>query len=323
MATSHLVIEGLTCRYGERVAVDNLSFSVARGEVFGLLGPNGAGKSTVFHALSGLIRPDAGRMSLGGALFTPDRPAGRRRLGVVFQDPSLDEQLTGRENLLLLAALYGLGHYEARERAAEALELVGLTDRQHEPVRRYSGGMKRRLELGRVLLHRPELLIMDEPSRGLDTPSRRRYWEQLLALRRAWGMTILLTTHDPEEAEHCGRIAVLHEGRLLCCDTPDALRGQVGGDVLSIEAEETAALGELLRSRFPGVQVVRGGAGDLLLCAQRAHDLIPRLVEALPPGRLRSVSMRRPSLGDVFVKLAGQGLSSSAGPGEPAAEERD
>jgi ABC-2 type transport system ATP-binding protein len=307
MSSGFLRLEGLTRRFGERVAVDGLTLDVGRGEVFGFLGPNGAGKSTTFHLLTGLLAPNAGRVLIEGREAPPTDPRVRRRLGVVFQDPSLDDKLTALENLRLGAALYGLSGKRAESRIAEMLALVELGERAREPVERYSGGMKRRLEIARVLLHEPEILIMDEPSRGIDAPTQRRIWEQLLELRRARRMTILLTTHQPDEAEHCDRLAVLDHGRVIAVDTPDALRHQVGGDVITLEGDAPDALCAEVAARFqlrPQVIDER-----VVIEAPRGHELIPRLVEQLPSGRLRAVGMRRPTLADVFVHLTGRGLN--------------
>jgi ABC-2 type transport system ATP-binding protein len=302
-----LRLEKLTRRFGSRVAVDDLTLDIARGEVFGFLGPNGAGKSTTFHLLTGLLAPDAGRLLLDGKEAPPTEGRTRRRLGVVFQEPSLDDKLTALENLRLGAGLYGLSGKRASERIAALLALVDLGDRAREPVERFSGGMKRRLELARVLLHDPEILIMDEPSRGIDAPTQRRIWEQLLELRRQRGMTILLTTHQPDEAEYCDRLAVLDHGRVIACDTPSSLRDRVGGDVITLEGEAPEALADEVRGKFAlDPRVIDG---KVLIEAPRGHELIPRLVEQLPPGRLRAVGMRRPTLADVFVHLTGRGLS--------------
>jgi ABC-2 type transport system ATP-binding protein len=302
-----LRLDGLTRRFGERTAVDGLTLDVARGEVFGFLGPNGAGKSTTFHLLTGLLAPDAGRVLLEGVVAPPTDGRVRRRLGVVFQEPSLDDKLTARENLRLGAALYGLSGKRAEQRIDELLGLVELGERAKEPVERFSGGMKRRLELARVLLHEPEILIMDEPSRGIDAPTLRRIWEQLLELRRSRRMTILLTTHMPEEAEYCDRIAVLDKGRVIACDSPEVLRQTVGGDVIVLDGSDPDPLCADVNARFAlGARVVDG---TVVIEAPRGHELIPRLVEQLPAGRLRAVSMRRPTLADVFVHLTGRGLN--------------
>ena len=300
---------GLTRRFGERVAVAELSFHVGRGEIVGFLGPNGAGKTTTFKMLSGLLPPDAGRLVLDGVEIAPDSPALRARMGVVFQHPSLDLKLTGRENLAMGAPLYGLGGARAKARIAWGLEVVDLGERADEPVERYSGGMRRRLELARVLLHEPELLLMDEPTQGLDVGGARRIWKQLLDLRAKTGLSILLTTHSPDEAEHCDRILVLDEGRVIAEGTPTELRAQVGGDVLTLGGDDPDALASAVREAF-GVQpsVVDG---NVVFQHVGAQALIPRLVEAFPPGRLKSVGMRQASIGDVFLKLTGKTIDGA------------
>lgn len=310
--STFLRVSALRRSFGKRVVLDGLSFAVERGEVFGVLGPNGAGKSTLFHILCGLLSPHGGTLEMDGVPFDPRNLAQRRRLGVVFQEPSLDELLTGRENLLCALALYGITGAAAERRASEVLEVMELADRQHEPIGRYSGGMKRRLELGRVLLHRPELLLMDEPGRGLDAAALRRYFQELLRLVRSEGLTVLLITHLPEEAQHCHRLAVIDEGRIVACDTREALEERVGGDIVTIEAEDAAALAaEVERQLGANVRIARSKESELVLTAAHAHELIPRLVESLPRGRLRSIAMRRPSLGDVFLHLTGRGLDGA------------
>jgi len=305
--TSFLRLEGLTRRFGERTAVDGLTLDIARGETFGFLGPNGAGKSTTFHLLTGLLAPDAGRIYIEGHEAPPTDPRMRQRLGVVFQEPSLDDKLTGLENLRLGAALYGLTGRAAHARIERMLAVVDLADRAREPVERYSGGMRRRLEIARVLLSDPEILIMDEPARGIDAATQRRIWQQLDELKRERRLTILLTTHQPDEAEHCDRLAVLDEGRVIACDTVDALKRQVGGDVITIEAERPD---EVMATLTPFQPRLTDGS-VIVIEAQKGHELIPRLVEQFPPGRLGSVGLRRPTLGDVFVKLTGRGLGAN------------
>ncbi len=304
-----LRLEGLTRRFGDRVAVDGLTLDIARGETFGFLGPNGAGKSTTFHLLTGLLAPDAGRVLIDGQPAPPTDPRMRRRLGVVFQEPSLDDKLTGIENLRLGAALYGLTGKPAAARIERMLELVELRDRAGEPVERYSGGMRRRLEIARVLLHDPEILIMDEPSRGIDAATQRRIWQQLDELKHSRRLTILLTTHQPEEAEHCDRLAVLDSGRVIACDTVEALKKQVGGDVITIEAEGADEVARQVAALTPTPPRVLDGR--VVIEAPQGHALIPRLVELFAPGRLASVGLRRPTLGDVFVKLTGRGLGAN------------
>jgi ABC-2 type transport system ATP-binding protein len=307
MDAPFLELDGLVRRFGERAAVDGLSVKIGRGGVFGFLGPNGAGKTTTFHLLTGLLHADAGRILLEGRPATPTDPRMRQRLGVVFQEPSLDDKLTGLENLRLGAALYGLSAKTAEARITELLQLVELGDRARDSVAEYSGGMKRRLEVARVLLPHPEILIMDEPSRGIDQATQRRIWTQLLDWRRRRRLTILLTTHVPDEAEYCDRLAVLDHGKVIALDTPESLRGRVGGDVIVLEGDAPDELAlEVARVISMEARVVDG---KVVVEAPRGHELIPRIVEALPQRRLSAVGMRRPTLADAFVHLTGRGLA--------------
>ena len=303
---SFLRADGIAHRYGDRVVLDGLSFGVARGEAFGFLGPNGAGKTTTFHVLCGLLAPTAGELRLGEE---PVRPGDRRlrtRMGVVFQSLSLDLKLTARENLLLGAALYRIPRAEAQKRADELLAMMDLADRAREAVQKFSGGMRRRLEIARALIHRPEILVMDEPTSGLDEATFQRTWVRLHELRARDGLTILLTTHRPEEAEKCDRLAILSGGKIVACETPDELRQRVSGDIVTIEAEAPEEVARVINEKF-GV-AARIAEGRVVIERERGHELIPRLVEAFTPGRLRTVGMRRPSLGDAFVKITGEEL---------------
>ncbi|MFP2912054.1 ABC transporter ATP-binding protein, partial [Pyxidicoccus sp. 3LFB2] len=218
-----LQIEGLTRRFKGRTAVDGLSLSVRPGEILGLLGPNGAGKSTTFQVLAGLLAPDAGEVRFAGRVLALSDPSLRRQMGIIFQRSSLDDLLTARENLMLGARLYGLGGERARERVDAMLALIDLVDRGDERVSTWSGGMRRRLELARALVHQPRVVLMDEPTQGLDEAAFRAFWAHLKRLRDSEGVTVLLTTHRADEAEVCDRLAVLDAGRLVACDTPAAL----------------------------------------------------------------------------------------------------
>ncbi len=310
-----VAIEGLTVRRGGRNVLDGVSLEVGRGEIFGLLGPNGAGKTTLFQILTGLLEPASGRLLLEGAPMAPGDRAFRALCGVVFQEPALDPRLSARENLLLASRLYGVPRAKARERIAALLGESDLAGRADEAVSRLSGGMRRKVEIARALVHDPAVLILDEPTTGLDEAAFRSTWERLLALRSRRDLTMLLTTHRPEEAERCDRLAVIDGGRVVACDTPDRLRERVRGDLLVIEAEspETAALA--IRERF-GVDA-RILEGRIVLERERGHEMIPRLVEALPGGTLRSVSMRRTGLGEVFLELTGHDLAGVTVPAEP------
>ncbi len=312
-----LSVERLAVRRGDRTVLDGVSFDVGRGEIFGLLGPNGAGKTTLFHVLTGLLEPSSGRLLLDRKPLAPGDRSFRAISGVVFQEPALDPRLTARENLLLASRLYGVPRARARERAGELLAESGLRDRADEPVSRLSGGMRRKVEIARALVHDPAVVILDEPTTGLDEAAFRSTWERLLALKSRRGLTMLVTTHRPEEAERCDRLAVIDGGRVVACDTPDRLRERVRGDLLVIEAEGAETVARTIEERL-GVEA-RVLEGKIVVERERAHELVPRLVEALPGGMLRSVSMRRTGLGEVFLELTGHDLAGAAIPGEPDA----
>jgi len=303
---ARLSVRGLVHRFGDRTVLDGLDFDVRRGEVFGLLGPNGSGKSTTFGVLTGMLVPAACELRLDGAPIAPGDRRLRSRLGIVFQAPSLDPRMTARENLRLGAALYGVRGPTARDRIEALLDLVELRDRGDEPVRRLSGGMRRRLELVRALVHGPQILVLDEPTTGLDETSFRRAWARIIDLRDREGLTVLVTTHRHEEAEQCDRIAILDGGRAVADGTPAELKQRVSGDVLLLEGDAPEELAREITERFAvGARVVDG---QVVVERERGHELVPRIVEAFPPGRLHSVAMRRPTLADAFLKLTGRTL---------------
>ncbi|MET0389467.1 MAG: ATP-binding cassette domain-containing protein [Polyangiales bacterium] len=301
-----LEISGLSHRFGDVRVLEGLHFQVARGEIFGLLGPNGCGKSTTLRVLTGLLVPDAGELRLLGQNVAPGGRALRQRMGVVFQAPSLDQRLSVRENLQLTAALQRLPKPLAEQRVTQALEHAQLTDRAAHLVKTLSGGMRRRLELARALLHEPELLLLDEPTTGLDEPSFRRTWQRILELRERAQLSVLLTTHRAEEAALCDRVAILDQGKLIALDTPEALIAGVAGDVLTLEVDDPEAIVAQVEQSFQ--LPARVAEGKVLIERERGHELIPRLVEALPAGSIRSLSMHRPTLADVFMKLTGRAL---------------
>ncbi len=293
-------------RFGDRRALAGMSLAVNPGEIFGLLGPNGAGKTTAFRVLAGLIPAHGGRVEIDG------RPTGhgsadlRARLGVVFQDPAIDLKLSARENLVLGAALYGVPRALARQRIAEALAFMDLGARADEPAERYSGGMRRRVEIARVLLHDPDLLLLDEPGRGVDPEALRRIWDHLCGLRAQRQRSIVVTTHQPEEAERCDRVAILDAGRVVAAGTPDELRARVAGDVLHVDGDGPAEIAAAISARLALPAVVLDGR--VVIETPRGHEAVPRVVELFPAGRLRSVATARPSLADVFGKLTGRRL---------------
>ena len=232
----------------------------------------------------------------------------RARLGIVFQEPSLDLKLTGRENLRLGAALYGLPRALAAERIDAALALMELGDRADEVAAKYSGGMRRRIEIARVLLHEPSLLLLDEPGRGVDPEALRRIWDQLVSLTTTRGLSVIVTTHQPEEAERCHRIAILDGGKLTALGTPDELRARVAGDVIRVRGERPEELRDTIAARLNLAGRVLDG--DVVIEAPRGHEVVPRIAELFAPGRIDSLATSRPTLADVFAKLTGRGLAS-------------
>lgn len=309
--TLSIEAQGLSRAYGAIRAVEGLSLSVQAGELFALLGPNGGGKTTTVGLLTTLLRPSAGAARVAGYDVAAQPQQVRRHIGVVFQGASLDEQLTARENLDFHARIYAMPPALFRQRADELLALVELADRQHEPVRNFSGGMRRRLELARGLLHQPQVLFLDEPTVGLDPQTRRAMWAYLHTLRQQSGVTIFLTTHYLEEAEGCNRVAIIDGGRLIALDSPGALKATLGGDVLYLHTADPAAAQEFLRAQ--GLEV-RHGAEGLAVEAGDGPRRIPELVAALEGAghAVLAVNLRRPSLEDVFIKLTGRAIRAEA-----------
>jgi ABC-2 type transport system ATP-binding protein len=304
--TNPLVIEarGLEKRFGSIGAVRGIDLEVRRGEIFGFLGPNGAGKSTTINILCTLLRPTAGRASVAGFDVVTQANEVRSRLGLVFQDPSLDVQLTARENLEFHAVLYRVPAAQRATRIAEVLDMVQLTDRADSMVITYSGGMKRRLEIARGILHTPEVLFLDEPTIGLDTQTRRHIWGYLNELPER-GVTIFMTTHYMEEAEYCDRIAIIDHGRIQAVDTPEKLKGMVGGDVVTLTTADDERAAPLVGAIAGSAAIAVDGALRVEVGVGAAF--VPRLVRELPI-EVTSVAFRRPSLDDVFLKLTGRAI---------------
>jgi len=289
-------------------ALAGVDFQVAAGEIFGFLGPNGGGKTTLFRILATLARPESGTLRVFGADLATQAREVRRRLGVVFQSPSLDLQLTVRENLTHQGHLHGLGGRDLAGRIAAGLERFGLTERLNQRTAELSGGLRRRVEIAKALLHEPRLLLLDEPSTGLDPGARHDLWETLESLR-ASGVTVLLTTHFMEEGDRCDRLVLLSRGTIVAEGTPAALKEEIGGDVVTVTGLTGRDPGELARevaALHPELTpVVRDGT--VRLERERGHELAARLAEALP-GQLESVTVARPSLEDVFLRRTGHRL---------------
>ncbi len=302
-------VDELTKTFDDVTAVDRLSFSVPSGELFGLLGPNGAGKTTTINMLATLLRPTSGTAAVAGFDILKSRDDVRKSIGIVFQEPALDGQLTGRENLEFHAMMYGMGKDDRRRRVVDVLDLVELTDKAGVLVRNYSGGMKRRLEIARGLIHRPKVLFLDEPTLGLDAQTRRHIWDYIRKLNREHGVTIILTTHYMEEADYlCGRVAIMDHGRFAAQDTPARLKDLLGGDVVSLEVEGDAGPLEAEFRALPWINKVKLHEGVFSLTMERGERRIPELVSlAQKAGAVAScVSLRKPSLEDVFLNFTGK-----------------
>ncbi len=302
-----IVVEDLTRRFGDFVAVDHVDFAVGQGEVFGFLGPNGAGKTTTISMLTTLLRPTEGSARVAGHDVDRDDAQVRRAIGIVFQEPSLDERLTARENLEFHAVLYGMPRAERPRRITDALRLVDLEDRAGSIVEKFSGGMRRRLEIARGLLHVPAVLFLDEPTLGLDPQSRRSVWQHIRRLREQTGVTVFMTTHYMEEAEFCDRIAIIDHGRIVALDTPEGLKTLVGGDVVVITAPEPQAVADYLSDQ--ALEPSRRDS-EVRVEVDDGARFIPRLVRGFP-GEIDGASLRRPTLDDVFLKLTGRTIRES------------
>jgi len=300
--TAAISVEALSYSYNERAALNEVSFQVKPQEIFGLLGPNGSGKTTLFRLLCTLMPVQSGTASLASSDVKTSPADVRRKIGITFQSPSLDDRLTVRENLKHHGHLYGLRGAELSSRIEQLLAHVGMTDRIHETVSRLSGGMKRRVEIAKGLLHRPEILLLDEPSTGLDPGARHDLWQYLRKLRDEQHVTILVTTHLMEEAEHCDRLAILNQGELVAKDTPEKLRSSIGGDCITISTSSTDDLQQRLRDQFQLEAVIVGQ--QLRIERENGHELIRDLVEAFPD-QIESISLGKPTLEDVFIQKTG------------------
>ncbi len=294
----------LSKRFGKIEAVREVNLHIERGEIFGLLGPNGAGKTTTIGMLCTIVRPTSGRGAIAGYDILRHPSQVRRRVGIVFQDPTLDTILTGRENLELHARLYGIASSERARLIEEMLDLVDLASRADDLTRTYSGGMRRRLELARGLLHRPAVLFLDEPTLGLDPQTRARTWDYIRKMAQKESTTVVLTTHYMEEAESmCDRIGIIDHGRIIALDTPNRLIDSLGGDIVSVQADAIPA--DAIRS-LPFVTGVSVSGPTAQITLQSAQLHLAGLLQMIP--QIKSVEMRKPSLNDVFIKLTGRNI---------------
>jgi ABC-2 type transport system ATP-binding protein len=295
-------VRNLVHSYGERKALAGVTFEVERGEIFGLLGPNGGGKTTLFRILSTSFLPASGEALIFGSPVQTQANEIRRRIGVVFQSPSLDKKLTVRENLMHHGHLYGLRGSRLDARMSEMMDRLGVSDRADNKAETLSGGLQRRVELAKGLLHRPQLLILDEPSAGLDPGARRDLWQYLERLRAKEGVTILLTTHLIDEADRCDRVLILNQGTVVAIGSPDALKEQIGGDILLITAKEPEKLSDSIAAKF-GVKPALLN-GKLRIERENGHIFVSQIVEAFS-SMIDTVTLSKPTLEDVFIDRTG------------------
>ncbi|HVP97572.1 ATP-binding cassette domain-containing protein [Methanoregula sp.] len=297
----------LTRRFGDLVAVDRINFDIEQGEIFGLLGPNGAGKTTTISMLSTLLEPTSGTATVMGIDVTRDQDGVRKAIGIVFQDQSLDEELTAWENMDFHGRLYRIPKDVREQRTEELLRLVELYDRRNDIVKTFSGGMRRRLEIARGLLHHPQVLFLDEPTLGLDPQTRNHLWTYIETLAKEKNITIILTTHYMEEADRlCSRIAIIDHGKVIALDTPARLKDSIGGDVLTLRSPETEKVATTLA--VPWIKRVETHDGEVILTLENAEQRLSQIVTLLNEQKIpiTSISVHKPTLEDVFLSFTGK-----------------
>lgn len=307
-----IAVNSLVKKYGNFTAVDNVSFKVNEGEIFGLLGPNGAGKTTTLSILSTIISLTSGSASIYGKDVVKEKDDVRKLIGIVFQDPSLDDELSGRQNLDFHARLYGVKGQEKRDAISRVLKLVELEDSANRQVKTYSGGMKRRLEIARGFIHNPKILFLDEPTIGLDPQTRRKIWNYILELNEKERITIILTTHYMEEADElCDRIAIIDHGKIIKLDTPEKLKDSLGGDVIRIGTTKPKELVALLKKN-KSIHSIKNFENSVEITAKNGSVIIPKIIEKAKGAGIdiESTTLKRPTLEDVFINLTGKEIRS-------------
>ncbi|MGA7673571.1 MAG: ATP-binding cassette domain-containing protein [Rhizomicrobium sp.] len=303
-----IIANNLVRKFGGFTAVDKVSFKVKEGEIFGLLGPNGAGKTTTISMLSTIIGITSGSATINGKDVKTEKDAVRNLIGIVFQDPSLDDELTGMENLDFHARLYGVKGDEKKEAIAKVLKLVELEDKANRQVKTYSGGMKRRLEIARGFIHNPKVLFLDEPTIGLDPQTRRKIWDYVKKLNKETKLTIMLTTHYIEEADElCNRVAIIDHGRIIKMDTPERLKDSLGGDIIRIGSSNGGKLAELIKKAKFAVSV-KERSDSLEVTTKNGSEAIPKIIGIAKDAGIEVAytTLKRPTLEDVFISLTGK-----------------
>jgi ABC-2 type transport system ATP-binding protein len=316
-ASGVIQLKSLRHQYGDRVALAGVSFDVRPAEIFGLLGPNGSGKTTTFRILSTLMIPSGGRALIMGHDVAREPAQVRRNIGVVFQAQSIDVKLSAEENLTVIGHIYGLRGAALKNRVKEMLSRVGLADRAKEKAETFSGGMQRRLELAKGLLHHPSVLLLDEPTTGLDPGARRDLWQYLQILRDEERVTVLVTTHLMEEAERCDRLAIYANGSVVALGTPSVLKAEIGGDVIMLETKDPENLAGRIEQHFGLHPTVLDSRVRLEI--ESGHRFVTDVVEAFP-GEIEGVSVHKPSLEDVFIRRTGHRFWTEEDNGESSEE---
>jgi len=300
-----ITVQNLTRKFGELTAVDGVSFEVEKGTIFGFLGPNGAGKTTTINILCTLLSPTSGSCTIDGHDCLREASLVRKSIGIVFQDNTLDKELTAYENLLFHGYLYDIPKTERKQRIEEALHFIGLYERRTDPVKKFSGGMKRRLEVARSIIHQPTVLFLDEPTLGLDPQSRSNLWEFISKLPATRGVTVFMTTHYMEEAEICSNIAIIDKGRIIAQGSPEQLKKSIGGDVIYLKTTDNTRAMSTIQQALGLSAEERDG--ELFISASRGDACIPKLITTLSDAVV-SVRLQRPTLNDVFLKLTGKAI---------------
>lgn len=307
-----IVVENLTKKFDHITAVDSISFEVEKGTIFGFLGPNGAGKTTTINILCTLLSPTSGRAIIDNHDCMKEPRDVRRKIGIVFQDNTLDKELTAYENLLFHSYLYSIPSNTRKNKILEALNFIGLSDRKNDLVKKFSGGMKRRLEVARAIIHQPSVLFLDEPTLGLDPQSRTNLWEFISELPKKHDVTIFMTTHYMEEAEICHKIGIIDNGKIIAMGTPEELKKMVGGDVIYLKTQDNnKAIAEIKKNLQLDAEQKEN---EIFISVSRGDACIPKLISALHDTVI-SVRLQRPTLNDVFLKLTGKAIRAEMGSG--------